>query len=154
MKVAILWLINEQGEILMARRAAHMSTDAGVWGPSVSGGVDEGESYENAAVREAHEELGIAISTISPVFLHQETYLNHSDGAAREFGLFYARVPKDIVTQFQLEPDEVSEVRWFSIDELKSLAREQSKTLIISSASDLWARIFSNLAPLVASKDS
>lgn len=150
MKVAILWLINEKGEILMARRAAHMSTDAGVWGPSVSGSVESGESFEEAVLRETSEELGLSSKDISPIFLHNEIYDGHSDGRSREFGLFYAAVPSDIIKRITLEPDEVTEVKWFQSEELQNLVNERSEAIIISSATSLWHNIFAHLQPLTS----
>jgi len=150
MKVAILWLVNEKGEILMARRAAHMDTDAGVWGPSVSGKVDTTESFEEAVLREAHEELGLAPTDISPVFLHNELYTEHTDGQRRDFGLYYATVPSDIISRLKLEPNEVSEVKWFKQSDLRKLADQKSESLIISSATELWRRIFAHLQPLAS----
>lgn len=76
--------------------------------------------------------------------------LDHADGKAREFGLFYATVTSDIVEQIQLEPAEVSEVQWFKKSELQHLADNQSEMLIASSAQELWQSIFRNLDPLVA----
>ena len=148
MKVAILWLINEKGEILMARRAAHLSTDAGVWGPSVSGGVDDDESFQEAVLREAHEELGLTGNDISPIFLHEETYAEHSDGNIRQFGLFYAMLSRDTFKRLRLEPDEVAEVKWFTRKELEQLATTGSKSLIISSATVLWRGILMHLQPI------
>jgi isopentenyldiphosphate isomerase len=50
-KVAMLWLANEQGELLLARRAGHKKQDPGLWGPSVTGKVEPGENFERALVR-------------------------------------------------------------------------------------------------------
>lgn len=150
MRVAILWLINEHGEILMARRAAHMSTNAGEWGPSVSGKVDEGESFAKAVRRETREELGLTDADISPAFMHKEVFADHSDGRTREFGLFYANVPSNIASRLKLEPNEVSEVKWFKVNEIKQLVDEQSETLIISSAKELWRSILLSLKSIIA----
>ncbi len=149
MKVAILWLVNEKGEVLMARRAAHMSTDANVWGPSVSGKVDPGETFDQAIRREASEELGLTGADVSPIFLHKEMYTDHSDGRSREFGLFYARISSDITKHLKLELNEVAEVRWFTKSELEQLSNAQSESLIISSAKELWQSIFAHLQVII-----
>lgn len=151
MQVAILWLINQRGEILMAKRAAHLSTDAGVWGPSVSGKVDVGETFNEAVRREANEELGLTNDDIHPVFLHKEIFADHSDGKIREFGLFYALVSNSITKNLKLEANEVSEIKWFKQSELQQLVSVQSKSLIISSAKELWNSIFLHLGPVLTS---
>lgn len=144
MKVALIWLINEKDEVLLARRASHLDTDAGVWGPSVSGGVDEGETYQETVVREAQEEIGLTPGTFSPIHLFDEAY-DHEDGKGREFGVFYARVDSSVIDKLALEPDEVAEVRWATIDVLEDELSQKPETIIISSATTLWDNIVSSL---------
>jgi len=145
MEVAILWLINEKGEILLAKRAAHMSSNAGMWGPSVSGKIDTGETDEQAAVREANEELGIDPFEVIPIHhLHNEIY-RHTEEEIRKFSIFYARVSKELATRFKLEPNEVEAVKWVSLGELQKLYATAPSELIISHAKTLWNRIFYNL---------
>lgn len=143
-----MWLINENGEILLARRAAHMSTDAGVWGPSVSGKVDAGETADQAVLREAQEELGLETNAINPIFLHNETYTEHSDGRVRQFSLYYAVLPSNTIKHLELEPNEVSEIKWFKRDDLKQLVDQKSDNIIISSTTQLWQSIFVHLQPI------
>jgi isopentenyl-diphosphate delta-isomerase len=132
MKVAILWLINERGEILLSQRATHMSTDANMWGPSVSGKVDEGEDAEQAAVREANEELGIDPKEVIPIHhLHDSTH-NHSDGLLREFSLFSANIESTLIDKMRLEPNEVAAVKWMSLDNLKKEYEQNPEAIIIS----------------------
>jgi isopentenyl-diphosphate delta-isomerase len=145
MKVSILWLINEKGEILISQRAAHMSTDAGVWGPSISGKIDKGETAEQAAVREAGEELGLDPTEFTPIHhLHDSTH-NHSDGRLRTFSSFYANIESDIVNKMRLEPNEVAAVKWISFQNLQKEYAQNPETIIISSDKLLWREIFKNL---------
>ena len=145
MKVAILWLINEKGEILLSQRAAHRSTDASMWGPSVSGKVDEGEDAEQAAVREANEELGIdPMEVILLHHLHDSTH-NHSDGRLREFSLFSTHVKSVLIDKMKLESNEVAAVKWISLQNLQKEYEQNPETVIISSDKDLWQEIFENL---------
>lgn len=50
---------NDQGEILWQKRSMGKDTAPGLWVTSVSGHVDAGEDYQQAANREIKEELGI-----------------------------------------------------------------------------------------------
>ncbi len=49
-------LVNERGEVLLQRRPGDKE-NGGRWDKTVGGHVDEGESFDRAAVREAGEEL-------------------------------------------------------------------------------------------------
>lgn len=150
MKVVILWLINEKGEILLSQRAAHMSTDASMWGPSVSGKVDEGETAEQAAVREASEELGIDPMEVIPIHhLHDSTH-NHIDGRLREFSLFNANVESTLTDKMKLEPNEVAAVKWISLQNLQKEYEQNPETIIIASNKALWQEIFDNLKTAVS----
>ena len=58
-RVSALWLVNSEGEILLAQRHRNKDKDPGVWGPAVSGTVEEGETYYENIVKEAAEEIGL-----------------------------------------------------------------------------------------------
>lgn len=150
MKVALLWLLNENNEVLIARRASRMDSDAGVWGPSVSGVIEDNESAFEGALREAHEELGIDLSSYNPTFLHEDSQM-HLDGEMRVFSVHNAKVPHTIINDFKLEPNEVAEVKWIEIDELENLQRTQKDKVIMSEAEILWQNLFTNLRSITTS---
>jgi 16S rRNA (adenine1518-N6/adenine1519-N6)-dimethyltransferase len=52
-------VFNQRGEIFLQRRSIWKDRRPGRWDSSVSGHVDAGESYEEAAHRELREEIGI-----------------------------------------------------------------------------------------------
>jgi len=58
-RVSALWLTNQKGEVLIARRAYNKKLDPGKWGTAASGTVDEGETYYENIVKETEEEIGL-----------------------------------------------------------------------------------------------
>lgn len=143
--MAILWLINEKGEILLSQRAATLTSNAGVWGPSVSGKIDKGETALQAALREANEELGINSHELaSTEHLHEASHITNS-GELREFTVFYTKVHAGIIDKLVLEPREVAVIKWVSLSELQNAYAQQPETIIVSSDKELWEQIFSNL---------
>lgn len=58
---AHIWFYTENGEILLAQRAASKTICPLLWDVSVAGHVDAGETIEEAAVREIQEEIGLKI---------------------------------------------------------------------------------------------
>lgn len=141
-KVTMLWLVNEYGELLLARRADHKTQDPSLWGPSVTGKLEEGETFVQALVREAEEELALKPHDYVPEFLF-ETEFPHPDGETRQFGVFVARVPKD--TELQIDKNEVAEVTWLTISKIKELLHSKPGEVVVASAFVLWDQIFKSL---------
>jgi mutator protein MutT len=144
MKVAMLWLVNEEGEILLARRAANMDSNAGLWGPSVSGKVEPTETVDAAVVRETEEELGIKPNTYTPHFMVKLSYADGIFGRL-DFFIYFSRVKSAVLDKLRLEPDEVSEVKWVSLRDLRNLLKSQPETVIISDAKELWHTLLQEL---------
>lgn len=93
-------VINSKGQILLQKRSMKKDTRPGYWTTSVSGHVDSGETYEEAAKREMHEEIGIQ-ANIDYIFtfVSRDSEKNYSDNEIDK--VFFARndgpftVPKD-----------------------------------------------------------
>ncbi len=145
MKVVLLWLINENQELLLAQRAAHRKTDASCWGPSVTGKLEADEDPAQAVLREAHEELGVSLDPTAPRFLGEVHYHTHSDGRPREFSMYYAPVSAALLDEFKLNEDEVAAVKWMPVDEFRQLQRSEAKEITNSHAHEMWDAIFNNL---------
>jgi len=60
-RAAHVWLVTPDRRVLLQRRAALKENWPDLWDVSVAGHVAAGESAIDAAVREAHEELGLAL---------------------------------------------------------------------------------------------
>jgi len=56
-----VWLYNRNGKVLFQKRAKDKDTFPGLLDASVGGHVEQGESYEETAVKEAGEETGLEI---------------------------------------------------------------------------------------------
>ncbi len=107
---------DDQGRILLLKRSASLDpsrSTVGMWS-NPGGEVDFGETVEQAAVREAHEELGIEIAL--------ERAIGHSDQILPQSGLhwhlvaFLARIDRG--EPRICEPDKFDDLRWFPIDRL------------------------------------
>ena len=57
---------NKHGDVLLQQRSLLKDAYPGVWGSSVSGHVDAGETYDAAAIRELDEEMGIRNQSPTP----------------------------------------------------------------------------------------
>jgi 16S rRNA (adenine1518-N6/adenine1519-N6)-dimethyltransferase len=76
-------ICNQKNELFLQRRSYHKDQFPGCWDSSASGHVDVDESYDDCAVRELWEELGIKTS------LERFGYLNASEKTGFEFIQIY-----------------------------------------------------------------
>lgn len=114
-----LWIINDDGEILLQYRCGDKKLYPNTWDVSVGGHVSTEENSIDALSRETKEELGIDLDLGSIEYLgtiHER--LKYDDIDSNELvDVFIARQninKEDIV----LQKEEVADVRWVSIEEL------------------------------------
>jgi isopentenyl-diphosphate Delta-isomerase len=104
-----LILLNSENEILLQKRSPKREWYPGLYTYSASGAVAE-ETYEECVQKEMQEELGISI----PVkYLFKYKYFDEHDKSFH--AIFVGKSDSDI----RPDEDEASEVKWFSVSELK-----------------------------------
>jgi isopentenyldiphosphate isomerase len=109
-----LFIVDENKKILLAKRSSNKKIYPNLWSVAVAGTVEEGETYESNIIKEAKEELGIY--DIKPIFLFK--YLKENEHK-RMSGIFKVNIKNEY--KFTVEPMEISEIRWFSREELEKL---------------------------------
>lgn len=117
-RLAIILLIDGNGNVLLQKRSESKKVYPGAWTASASGHVDEEEEYEAAGKREMKEEIGIATDlNFVGKFLLEELI---GDKDARMFNaVFVGIISPD--TEITVDENEVSETKWFKIDELQDI---------------------------------
>jgi isopentenyldiphosphate isomerase len=123
-RVAALWIVNSDGQILLARRHHTKSHHPRKWGPAVAGTVDEGETYEKNIIKEAEEELGL--KNIKPE-LGPKT---KTDNEYRHFTQWYVLNIDLDISQFRIQENEVEEIKWFSFEEFKKQFQEHPEEFL------------------------
>jgi len=115
-RIVMVTVNNPENEILIQKRAPDMFMAPNLWGASASGHVDAGERYSQAARREMKEEIGL-VGELELVDIFK-TNTKYGERTFNRFnGLFKTTAPKKY--EFILAPDEVTEVRWVDVAELK-----------------------------------
>lgn len=119
--IALIWVYNRSGQILMQRRAAHLNAFPEKWDVSVSGHLTASDRPSQAAARELGEELGIYIdeSELEEAGMLTDSFTLAYGKQHRECDfVFYTTQDVDINT-LRLQAAEVLKVRWVPADELE-----------------------------------
>ena len=104
-------VFNSKEEVLLEKRSMSKDKYPGMWG-DVAGHLDAGESYEKAAERELKEEVGIE-AKLEFIMKYRKHY-EYDQEINSLFRCFHEG-------PFKSDPEEVDEVRFFSMDEVREL---------------------------------
>ena len=120
--VALVWIYDSNGQILLQRRAAHLNAFPEKWDVTVSGHLAASDKPRQAAVRELSEELGIYAQPeeLEEAGMFADTFPLIYGKTHRECDYIYFLRNDDIkASSLKLQAAEVLEVRWLSADDLE-----------------------------------
>ena len=109
-----IWIINDNKEVLVQKRAACKKRSPNKWDMPSAGHVIAGETVIEGAIRETYEELGV--KTVESDYKFMFEYIKDSS-----FELAQVYLMKKNINEFKLQETEVSEVKWLKYDEFKEL---------------------------------
>lgn len=105
---------DDKGYFLMVQEGQPKA--CGMWGLP-GGHVDEGESLQQAAIRETKEEVGLDVELVDPEPIH----IDHKPENNRTYYGFLAKV---IGGELKHQVDELLDARWLSPEEIEILNKE------------------------------
>lgn len=112
------WIMNDEGKVLIQRRAATKDKSAGKWDVSFGGHCVESTETNNIliynVIKEGSEELGININPQDIIKLGEVRYTSQENKNKELLGIFLIKV--DDNQKFIFEDGEVSEVMWIEPD--------------------------------------
>jgi len=103
-------VINSKKEILLQKRSMKKDLHPGLWTTSVSGHVDSGESYEEAAHREMKEEIG-ATGKLSEILAFSFKDISIKDRCDYEMKKIFSTKNEG---PFKPDKEELDKVEFFS----------------------------------------
>jgi 8-oxo-dGTP pyrophosphatase MutT (NUDIX family) len=117
-------IIEPAGRVLLFRFLFEKGALAGqdYWA-TPGGGVEEGETFEQAAIRELREETGIRVESVGPPVAQREFVLQLSDGehVVADERFFRVEAEEATLSRDEWTAEEVEVMvarRWWSRDEL------------------------------------
>ncbi len=109
-EVAVL-IFNIKGQTLIQKRSLKKLVDPGAW-RIVAGHVAADEDINTAMQREIKEEIGINVDL---QFYQKSFYKDQTNSESKFYWIYYAIYDGD---NFELDEEEVSEVKWVNLKEL------------------------------------
>ena len=112
--VVAIAIQNSKGEFLMQKRVPSKGGDYGVTG----GHPKSGETPYEGIITEVKEELGIDISNNEII-----EFTSGCDGKDC-YKMYYTKMDIDL-SKLKIQKEELSEVKWFSIEELEKMVKDK-----------------------------
>ena len=114
-RIVHVLVFNDKNEMVLQLRSKNKNFTPGHWSTSAGGHVQSGETYEQAALRELEEELGIKTKL---EFLSKDLYNDKSRPGMEKFlGVFRTTYQG----RFKINPEEVERVEFFSLDKIQKM---------------------------------
>jgi 8-oxo-dGTP pyrophosphatase MutT (NUDIX family) len=116
-------LVDPSDRVLLLSAIDMKAADPVVFWFAVGGGVKEGESTEDAAIREVEEETGLLIDQVGPVVSRRRASFEfEGEAVEQDEEYFFARVAPFTPTTANMEEVELRThvaFRWWSVAELR-----------------------------------
>ena len=121
-KIACVFVVNDDGKIILQKRSQYKKTNPNGWTCSASGHVDAGEDSLTGGLRELEEEIGVKakeddleyIGTVIEKYNHDKSKIAH----IAEVYILKKNIP---IEELILQEEEVSDAKYFSFEEIDNL---------------------------------
>ena len=118
-KCAAEAVVEKDGLVLIIQRSLTNDHAPGKW-ETITGRVEQGESFEDAAIREVKEETGIDVEVVSPC-----NTFHFYRGAEKDEHLGVSFWCKYISGEVSIDKDELNDYKWVTIDEALQLVEDE-----------------------------
>ena len=125
-----LWIINQNKELLLQKRAADKKFYPNTWDVSTAGNCHAGEIVEETTIREAKEELGLKISKDQLIFLFkcESPYKNPTINCHDNHLNYTYLAEMDIdLSKLKLQKEEVTDIKFMDYKELEKHIKNKDK---------------------------
>lgn len=123
------FIINSNKEILLQKRSPNKRYSPNKYG-LCAGHVIAGEKLITSLMREIKEEIGVDIKESDLIPFGDKEYFK--DTTNSHFTYFYYAILDLSIDEFTIQEEELTEVRWFKIDEIINLVNSDNNTTVIT----------------------
>jgi isopentenyl-diphosphate delta-isomerase len=136
-RISVLWIENDNGQVLLQQRALTKKIGPGQWGPAVAGTVDSHETYLSNIVKEAEEEINL--TDFTPIEVAKKLYWE-PDGRFGRMFMFYKTVTNKNIDDFTIQEDEVAQLRWVDKDFILKDIKQNTRQYVPSAV--FWKEMY------------
>lgn len=130
-KVAFIFIVNDNGEIILQKRSKEKETNPNKWTASASGHLSTGDTDIQGAIRELEEEIGIKIEKNELKYLctvkEQEFNENMKIRHISNVYLLYKNV---IIEDLVLQKEEVAEVKYVYYKDFEKMLINERENIV------------------------
>ena len=123
-----VFIINDKKQVLLQKRAATKRFNLNKWG-LCAGHVDSGENIDDTALREVEEEIGLKLS-LNDLHILEKMEVKKRESNSHLTRIYYVVCKKE---NFKVQTEELSEVKWFNIDDVIDMIKNNDDTLTLKS---------------------
>lgn len=130
-----IWIEDGKGNVLMQQRSSKKTTSPGKWTCAVEGTVEYGSSYDETAIRELAEEIGVTgfgLSKANKSYYKSETGFRSAQG--------YTLILDWPIEKFTIQESEVEQILWR--DKTEVLAEIKNHNSKYGSHAPVWLDMF------------
>lgn len=127
----------------MQQRSLNEISDPGKWDISAAGHVNSGETEIEAVKRELSEEIGLNLEENQiELFMSYKKEVNNKTVNKKHLeDIYIAQIDAESINEFMIQNEEVEQVKWFSINELKELIPKDK----LKSRNNMYEKLFKYL---------
>lgn len=115
-----IWIINDDKQILCQQRSLDKDKNPGEWQSFFGGHVKAGQSYDESAVSELAEELGINIPTdqLIPLYIRKSETVKH-------FAQVYLLNWQGNLNDLTFDDGEVAKIEWVNLADMEEKIKSE-----------------------------
>jgi len=144
-----IWIIDQEKNVLIQRRASNKDIFPNLWDVSVAGHISAAEKPEISAIREIEEEVGLSVSKeeLHYIGTSKKNVIHTNNLIDNELHHIYICSKKFQIDTLKIQKEEVAEIKTIKLEHLIYKVSE-GKNNFVPHGKDYYSFVFSELKKL------